>query len=60
MARNRGTAGLGGYMAEFKEKSDEKQGQRRKRFLEFLRSLPMPKGSYDLKLKRWIPDKGGK
>lgn len=44
-------------MAEFKEKMNEKEGQRRKRFLEFLRSQPMPNGTYDSKLKKWIPNK---
>jgi len=43
-------------MAEFKEKLKEKSGQRRKRFLQFLRDLPMPDGKFDHKLKKWIPD----
>lgn len=50
-------------MAEFKEKRGEKEGQRRKRFLEFLREQPMPNGTWDEKQKRWIPapeDKGDK
>jgi hypothetical protein len=42
-------------MALFKEKMGEKQGQRRKRFLQFLREQPMPDGTYDPKLKKWIP-----
>lgn len=41
-------------MAEFKEKLNEKDGQRRKRFLKFLRELPVPDGTYDEQLKRWI------
>ena len=43
-------------MAEFKEKRNEKQGQRRKRFLQFLRELPMPAGTCDAQLKRWVPN----
>jgi hypothetical protein len=43
-------------MAEFTEKRNEKAGQRRKRFLAFLRSQPMPDGKYDHKLKKWIPN----
>ncbi len=42
-------------MNKFIEKSGEKEGQRRKRFLKFLREIPMPDGVYDKKLKRWIP-----
>ena len=44
-------------MALFKEKGfgEEKQGQRRKRFLKFLREMPMPDGTYDSKLKKWVP-----
>lgn len=44
-------------MALFKEKivGEEKAGQRRKRFLKFLREMPMPDGTYDPKLKKWVP-----
>jgi hypothetical protein len=44
-------------MSEFKEKTNEKEGQRRKRFLEFLRSLPHPDVTYDPKTKRYVPKK---
>jgi hypothetical protein len=47
-------------MAEFKQNMGETEGQRRKRFLKFLRALPMPDGTYDLKLKKWIPRKEAK
>jgi hypothetical protein len=43
-------------MEEFKEKLNEKEGQRRKRFLAFLRELPMPDGEYNEKTKTWIPN----
>jgi hypothetical protein len=43
-------------MAEFKEKLNEKVGQRRKRLLAFLRALPLPDGRYDHRLKKWIPN----
>jgi hypothetical protein len=38
----------------FHEKRGEKQGQRRKRFLEFLRNHPKPAGQFDDKRKVWI------
>ena len=41
-------------MTKFIEKLKEKQGQRRKRFLEFLRSLPKPEGVFDDKRKVWV------
>lgn len=44
-------------MSQFIEKRGEKEGQRRKRYLEFLRSQPMPKGTFDDKKKIWIPEK---
>ena len=47
-------------MSEFKEKRGEKEGRRRRRFLEFLRSLPMPNGKYDPKLKKWIPNEASR
>lgn len=40
----------------FTEKVGEKEGQRRKRFLQYLRSLPMPDAKFDLKKKIWIPN----
>jgi hypothetical protein len=43
-------------MSEFHEQAGEKEGQRRKRFLEFLRSLPKPNGIFDPKKKVWIPN----
>jgi hypothetical protein len=42
--------------SKFVEKRNEKQGQRRKRFLEFLRGLPMPDGKFDEQKKRWVPN----
>lgn len=43
-------------MTIFIERRGEKDGQRRRRFLEFLRALPKPSKRFDDKLKRWIPD----
>jgi hypothetical protein len=42
-------------MSTFIERFGEKQGQRRKRYLEFLRNLPKPKGTFVEKTKKWIP-----
>jgi hypothetical protein len=43
-------------MATFKERWGEKLNQRRKRYLAWLRELPMPAGKFDHKLKKWIPN----
>lgn len=43
-------------MDAFVEKPGEKDGQRTKRFLEFLRNVPMPKGIWDEKLRKWVPN----
>lgn len=43
-------------MTKFIEKRGESEGQRRKRFLEFLRSLPKGEGVFDDKKKMWIKD----
>jgi len=40
----------------FKEKNGEKQGQRRKRFLQFLRDLPKPSTRFNEKTKQWMPE----
>lgn len=42
---------------KFIERKGERQGQRRKRFLEWLRAFPKPKGTFDDKRKIWIPEK---
>lgn len=44
-------------MTKFVERINEKEGQRRKRFLQFLRELPKPDGVFDEKRKVWIPNK---
>ena len=41
-------------MSKFLEKRGEKAGQRRKRFLEHLRSAPKPDGVFDEKRKVWV------
>lgn len=43
-------------VTRFIEKSGEKDGQRRKRFLQFLRDIPPPSKRFDDKRKVWIAD----
>ena len=43
-------------ISKFIEKSGEKQGQRRKRFLEYLRSMPKGEGRFDDKRKIWVKE----
>lgn len=44
-------------MSKFIEKRGEKEGPRRRRFLKFLRELPMPDATWDEKRKIWLPRK---
>lgn len=48
--------GRDAILSTFKEKIGENEGQRRKRFLEHIRAIPMPDATWDEKQKKWIPN----